>query len=195
MTVGTFRMTAEQTQTVPAMVTVPDGWSGCHQGLLTKEFGPPAGPALIGFWSVDNVYADPCQWDGALMDPSVGPTPADLANAVVAQELTDATVPDDDTLGGLPATHVQLSVPVDLDTSDCLEDQATRLGPEFRFWNGPGDSVWWIGATDAPGLIADVWAANLGDTRVVVQAAYFSDGAPAEVEEVMRIVRSITFEP
>jgi len=196
MTAGTYILTADATQTVPAIVTVPDGWSGCDKGLLAKEFGPPAGPALIGFWSVDNVYADPCHWlDGGLTDPAVGPTVADLAAGLGAQTLTDATAPDDDTLGGLPAAHVQLAVPVDLDTTACDVDPVEQNGTEFRFWNGPGDSVWWIGAMDAPGLIGDVWATDLDGTRIVVQAAYFSDADQAQVDEVLAIVRSIAFEP
>lgn len=196
MTAGTYVLDAEATQTVPATVTVPDGWSGCDGGLLGKEFGAPAGPALIGFWSVDNVYADPCGWlDGGLMDPAIGPTVADLATALGDQTLTEASDPADDTLGGLPATHVQLTVPVDLDTTTCDVDPVEQIGTEFRFWNGPGESVWWIGAQDAPGLIGDVWATDLDGTRIVVQAAYFSDADEAEVDEVMAIVRSITFEP
>lgn len=98
---GTYHLNASDTQTVPAIITITEGWNGC--GLLLKEFGD-AGPAIIGFWSVANVYADPCHWDGGLMDPPAGPTADDLAAAMVDQAITQASAPTDDTLGGNAAT-------------------------------------------------------------------------------------------
>ena len=53
---------------------------------------PPAGLA-IGFLIVDNVYADPCDLSAGEMDPPVGPTPMDLAEALVAQTGTESTDP------------------------------------------------------------------------------------------------------
>lgn len=191
---GTYRLSATDTETIPATFTVPAGWSGC--GLITKEFGPPAGPALIGFWLVENVYADPCHWDGGQMDPAVGPTAADLAAAMVDQAVTEAAAPTATTLGGHPASYVRVVVPDNVDVSDC--DAVTIR--EFRFWKGPGEertgsAVWWLGAADAAGLIGEVWAVDLDGTRVVVQAAYFSDAGTAEVHEIHQIVESISFSP
>jgi hypothetical protein len=191
---GTYSLTADATLSVPATFTLAtDGWAGC--GLIVKEFGPPAGPALIGFWSVENVYTDPCHWMGALMDPAVGPTPADLTAALASQELTDSTEPAEGTLGGLPASQVTITVPDDLDTSDCDVVETA----EFRFWKEPGEEltgsgVWWIGAKDAPGLVGEVWATDIDGVRAVVQAAHFSDADQAEVDEIHGIVDSITFE-
>lgn len=195
---GTYRLSAAQTLTAPAAftttITIASGWAGC--GLLSKDWGEGGGPSLIGFWNVENVYANPCHWNGGQMDPAVGPTAADLVTAMVDQELTVADAPTAATLGGHPASYVRLSVPEDLDVSACDRVEIA----EFRFFRGPGEeftgsSVWWLGAADAPGLIGEVWATDIEGTRVVVQAAYFSDATQAEVDEIHGIVRSITFGP
>jgi len=196
MSAGRYSLTAEQTLTIPAEITVTDGWNGC--GLIIKEFGAPGGPALIGFWVVENVYRNPCYWNGGLMDPSAGPSPDDLVTALVDQELTDADAPSTGTLGGHPASYVRLTVPDAADVSSC--DKVGSGEPEFRFWKGPGEeltgsAVWWLGAADAHGLIGEVWAADVGGNRVVVQAAHFSDADQAEVDEIHAIVESITLLP
>jgi hypothetical protein len=131
------------------------------------------------------------------MDPPAGPRATDLVNAMVDQELTDASAPSASSLGGYPAGHVLIEVPTDLDVSAC--DTAVE-DPEFRFWKGPGEeltgsAVWWVGAEDAPGLIGEVWSMDLDTTRLAFQAAYFSDAAPAEVEEIHAIVDSIALMP
>jgi hypothetical protein len=190
---GTYHVSAEQTLTVPATITITEGWNGC--GLLTKDWGPVGGPSLIGFWNVENVYTNPCHWDGALMDPPVGQTAAEFGVALVDQELTEATAPSPATLGGQPATYVRLSVPEDVDVSSCDRVEIA----EFRFFKGPGEertgsSVWWLGAGDAAGLIGEVWATDLDGVRVVVNAAYFSDAAQAEVDEIHAIIESIAFD-
>jgi len=185
---GTFSLGAAATQTVPATITIAEGWDGC--GLLIKDFGVRGGPAIIGLWSVTNVYADPCHWDGGLMDPAVGPSAEDLAAALADQALTDTSEPTDATLGGLPAMYVRLEVPADVDVTTC---NVVREA-EFRFWNGPGASVWWLGARDAPGLIGEVWILEIDGLRAVVQAAYFSDAGQAEIDEIHRTIESIRFD-
>lgn len=192
---GTYNLTAQDTFTIPATVTLAEGgWKGC--GLLTKEYGSPAGLALIGFWHVENVYSDPCHWMGTLFDPPVGPSPEDLTAALVDQELTEASTPTAAALDGNPASFVTVLVPVDLDTSNC----DAVVNGEFRFWKDIGEeltgsAVWWVGAADAPGLIGEVWAADIQDARVVVNAAYYADADQAERDEIHAIIQSITFPP
>lgn len=81
-------------------------------------------------------------------------------------------------------------MPEDAALADC--DAVNE--PEFRFWNGSGDSVWWLGAKDAAGLVGEVRAFDHAGTRVVVQAAYFSNAGEAQLDEIHRMIQSITFE-
>lgn len=186
---GTYALSAKDTQAVPAVITVTEGWAGC--GLMTKEFGEPGGLALIAFWSVENVYGDPCHWRSTLMHPAVGPGVDDLAAALVDQDVTEASTPTDDTLGGFAGKYLRLSVPLDADVTACDRVEIA----EFRFLNGPGDSVWWLGAADAPGLVGEVWILDVDAARVVIQAAYFADATQPEVDEIHGIVRSINLRP
>jgi len=188
MSSGSYAFSAIDTQTVPATIIVPSGWTGC--GLMTKEFGEPAGPGLIAFWSVANVYVNPCHWRGSLMDPAVGPAVDDLAKALVDQDVTAASAPATDAIGGFTGKYVRLSVPLDADVTACDNVEIA----EFRFLDGPGESVWWLGAADAPGLIGEVWIVDVKGARVVVQAAYYADAAQPEIDEIHRIIRSISFQ-
>ena len=174
---------------VPVAMTMTSGWKGC--GMSFKELGEPAGLMMVAFWNVENVYADPCSWKGGLFDPPVGPTVDDLVKALVDQARTEASTATDVTLDGYRGKHIRLEVPTDLDNADCDKDQIA----EFRFWNGPGESVWWLAAADAPGLIGEAWILDVDGTRVVIQGAYFSDAPPANQAEIAQIVQSIDFNP
>lgn len=183
-------MTAEATLLgFPLAITMTDGWTGC--GLHNKELGEPGGVMMIGTWVVVNVYGNPCQWRTSLPATPAGPTVDDLMKALIDQESTDATAPVDVAIDGYAGKYLRLSVPADLDTTTCDKDKIT----EFRFLNGPGDAVWWLGAAVAPGLIGDVWALDVQGTRVLVQAASFVDAGEARRDEMRQIVESIDFMP
>ncbi|HZM72181.1 MAG TPA: hypothetical protein VFC71_02295 [Candidatus Polarisedimenticolia bacterium] len=186
---GTYLWSAKDTQTVPLTITMTEGWKGC--GLAFKELGEPGGVMMIGAWDVVNVYANPCHWRDSLMDPPVGPAIDDLATALEAQELTEAEPSAEVTIDGYAGKHVRVEVPVDLDTRDCDADQI----PEFRFWDGPGGSDWYLGAGDAPGLIGEAWIMDVDGRRVVIQAASFLDAGEERRDEIHGIVESIDFLP
>ena len=185
----TYEIGSNDTQTIAVTITLNEGWDGC--GLWFKELGEPGGVMMIGFWDAVDVYANPCRWRDSLIQPSVGPSVDDLAEAMVAQDLTEADPPTDVTLDGYAGRYVRLAVPVDLDTGGCDRVQI----PEFRFLNGPGDSVWWLGAADAPGLIGELWIIDVDGRRVVVQAASFVDAGEARRDEIHGIVETIDFLP
>ena len=186
---GTYRWSATDTQTIPLTITMTEGWDGC--GLSFKELGDPGGLMMIGAWDVVNVYSNPCGWKSSLMDPPVGGSVDDLATAIDQQELTDAQPSEDVAIDGYAGEHVRLEVPVGLDTAACDADQIR----EFRFWDGPPGSDWWLGAADAPGLIGEAWIMDVDSRRVVIQAASFQDAGEARRDEIRGIVESIDFLP
>ena len=175
----------------PLAITMTDGWTGC--GLHYKELGDPGGIMMIGTWDVANVYRNPCTWKTSLPTVPVGSTVDDLVTALVDQEITDATKPSDVELDGYRGKYLRLSVPAGF-KSTCDRDVNSTV-EEFRFLNGQGDAVWWLGAGDATGIVGDVWVLDVGGKRVLIQAASFADAGEARREELKGIIGSIDFMP
>ena len=98
-----------------------------------KDRGGP-GEVAVANWIIANVYTDPCQWQGSLLSPAIGPTVDDLASALVAQKGRNATAPTDVTLGGYPAKRIEWSIPADLDRATCDEGV-------IRTWVAPGEDA------------------------------------------------------
>ncbi len=63
---------------------------------------PPRFTKSVSFWSVGNVYQDPCD-HGKLPDPPIGPTVDDLVAALDAQVNSDMAPAVDIEIGGYPA--------------------------------------------------------------------------------------------
>lgn len=129
-------------------ITVPDGWENLDGwGVIRDEDADP----LLGitFWDVDEVYAHPCQWSGPTIQP--GPTVADLAKALAAQPLRDATEPVDVEVDGYRGMQLEWSVPANIDFSKCDVN-------DFRSWTGVAGS--WGGSVRyqlAPGQADRLW--------------------------------------
>lgn len=188
---GTYLIPPAQSEiAIPLTMALTDGFDAC--GLSIKGYGDRKGLIMVAFWTVRNVYADPCKWKGGLFDPPVGPTVDDLVRAMADQRLTDASPATDVTLDGFSGKHIRVEVPRSLDTSGCDPDHGTAA---FRFWDGPANSQWYLNAVDAPGLIGEAWILDVYGSRVTVQGAYFSDAPPAIQAELHRIVESIDFYP
>lgn len=185
---GRYFLPPEMSETIaPFTIELPEGWDGC--GLFFKENPAPGGLMMVGFWSAQNVYGNSCQWRGSLPAAPTGATVDDLIAAVAAQDPGVAGPPDEIAIEGFAGKHIRFEVPSDLNTSGCdVVDVA-----EFRFWNGPGDSVWWLGAADAPGLIGEVWTLDVDGSRFDIQAASYVDAPNAVRDEIHAIVESIDF--
>ena len=167
-------------------LTIPElGWRSC--GLFYKDLAPPQGLMMVGLWAPVNAYRNPCHWKReGRFNPPIADSVDALVFAMQVQELTEAGKPTEVVIDGFPGKYLRLEVPADLDTSGC------DVG-EFRFWDGPGDSVWWVGALDAPGLIGEVWVLDVDGQRVVVQAASYVDAEERYRDEIHAIVESIDF--
>jgi hypothetical protein len=154
---GTYAVEPLRSQIlVPLTITFEtQGWKGC--GLSYKELPDPQGPMMVGFWDVQDVYRDSCHWRTTPTDSPTGRSVTDLIGAVAAQSPGEAGSPVDVTIDGFSGQYLRFEVPADVDVTDC----STVEVAEFRFWTGPGDSVWWLGASDAAGLIGEVWAIDV----------------------------------
>ncbi len=171
--------------------TMPAGWASAYS-VANKHRG---GPAEIAFgpWTIANIYADPCQWQGSLLEPAVGPTVDDLATALVAQEGRNASAPTDVTLGGRSAQRIELSVSPDLDMATC--DRGI-----IRTWVTPGENGadWPAGEEyygPRSGQLNVTYIVDLGDARLVFDTWHMPGTSAADLAELDAIIESIQIQP
>ena len=75
----------------------------------------------------------------------VGPTAADLANALAAQPVLVTSTPDPVTLGGAAGYYLEVLVPTNLDESACVDEvQLYRTGTTTMAWEQGYLARWWI---------------------------------------------------
>jgi hypothetical protein len=170
--------------------TVPAGWASRY-GIPNKDRGGP-GEIAVGNWIIGNVYSDPCQWKGALLDPPVGPTIDDLATALVAQKRRNASAPTDVTLGGYPAKRVELSIPTDLDRATCDEGV-------IRTWVAPGEDTALVNETENlgmhPGQLNVVYIVDVNGDRLVIDTWHMPGTSAADLAELDAILASMRITP
>jgi hypothetical protein len=204
LTSGTYVIPAEG-GTPGYTFTVPDGWESRFV-VLWKDRGGP-GEVAFGHWTVDNVFADPCQWEGALLDPAIGPTAADLATALEHQVGRNASAPTDVVFGGYPAKRLELSIPEDLDVTTC--DASRSFGSAgnpaptegiYRTWLAAGEAASGHNVPAVPsemlmGRVDVLYIVDVGGRRVVFDAWHLPGASAANVAELEEAVASIQIQP
>lgn len=184
---GTYRVSSEgragpdplQWSIVDFTITIPEGWIG-HTGhyLESERFG--FYPVLI-----DEIYADPCEGErGAVV--TVGLEVNDLVDALAAQPGTVTTEPVETTIGGLPATHIDIEVPDGADLSAC---HLADYGP-------PGLQLWFSDRSDKylvlmPGSTAGVNVIDVDGERQVFLTYRSADASDDDLDELQAILDSI----
>jgi hypothetical protein len=166
-------------------LTLGDGWSNyaaSEDGVLLAQhdFRPP-GLVLFGAWQIDTLYADPCQHTPA---PTVGDGVDALVAAFRATPTLHAGAPVATTVGGRPATQLDLAIPNDVDPATCVND-------EYAMWGFHGVESRYV----PPGyrdVVEKVWILEVDGTRVVLSGA-LSEGTDADVEALHAIIESIRF--
>ena len=109
----------------------------------------------------------------------VGPTGADLANAVAAQPDLVTSKPKPVTLGGASGYYLELRIPAENDGSTCGEGlQLFRTGTTTWSW-GPGLARWWV--------------LDVHGTRVVVMNLCDVSCSPKNLQTLTTMAESITF--
>jgi hypothetical protein len=128
---GTYRLARPEASATDYTISFPAGWTASDGHLFGRH--PDEDDELgLGSIVVDDIYSNSCTGDRGTVTP-VGPSSADLVAALLAQPGTDATGPIATTLGGRPATRIDLRVPRDLDLATCrLKGQGCRSGTARR---------------------------------------------------------------
>lgn len=156
------------------VLTVPAGYLPVTDGSGVRA--EETFPAVVWVWNIESVHTHPCDSSGR--PEPVGPSVADLANALAAQPLRDATAPVTVTVGGYEGLFVELSMPDDVDVDAC---------PGGRFNSWPGR--WQEGPTEVDLL----WMVDVEGQRLAFDLSYDATAGHALVDELREIVETATF--
>jgi hypothetical protein len=155
------------------------GW--IYKGMPGAETPQDEAIAWVPFWGrIDYVYGDPCAHTEA--DPPIGPTAADLANALSTLPGTNlVSGPSDVTVAGLPAKHVVITIREDI---ACAAE-------DFWLWGNTDH-----GSRYASGLgnTIRVWIVEVEGARFMVESEALDGARPSLEREIDQIIDSIQFE-
>jgi hypothetical protein len=192
LSAGTYYIPAGPITPARLTVTVPAGWS-TDGGFIARGTakGPGEDPVfyfrnrdVVVPWIVTHVYDDICR-NRKLV--SAGSTAAQLATVLKAQTGRAVSTPTNVTLGGFPATRMEMTVPANLDVTTC-DDKI------IRFWPDPGPDEGGGLCCTAPGSTDVVYVVDVPGKPFVVVATHQATSTAAEVAELDAIVASIVIE-
>ncbi len=130
-----------------------------------------------------------------LLDPPVGPSVDDLANALAKQPLRNGTTPIPVTLAGFSGKFLELTVPASVDLGTCSKVAGASASTPGAFvtWVGPaGDDY---NGLAAPGSHDRVWILDVDGVRLVLDATDYASATSEDKAELQSIIDSIHIEP
>jgi hypothetical protein len=180
---GTYSIPRSEWSRLDFSVRFPEGWTVQYGHVYLKH---PDTDDELGFYAVipDTIYADACAGsEGELM--TVGPSGEDLVAALLRQRGPIASEPVETTLGGYPATRIDLTVPERFDLTPCnLKDVG------FQVWfSHPADKYFVL----LPDVTMSVYIVDVDGERQVV-LANGSATSDEELRELHAILQSIQIE-
>jgi hypothetical protein len=177
---GTYRIPRSEWSVADFSVTVPEGWTAQYGQCCLKH---PDAPDELSFYAVvvDKIYADACEGDDDFME--VGPSVDDLTAALLQQPGPTASGPFDTTLGGYPASRIDLTVPKDFDLNACnLEGAGLQI-----WYSAPADKYFVL----LPDGIASVYIVDVKGLRQVFLSQYRSATSDEDLQELQTVLDSI----
>jgi hypothetical protein len=165
-------------------VMLPDDWES-RDGFVIKGDDDAEPPTFMRLGSsvVANIYSEPCQ--DRLLDPPLGSTVDDLADAFADAWGTNATTPTEVTLDGFAGKQMVLTVPADVDFADCVAER-------YMAWRDSGGGDRWY---QGPGQIQESWIVDVDGERLLIEASYFPGLSPENRAELQQVIDSIQIEP
>ena len=173
---GPYVVSVEDAPAAPVLpvLTVPEGYSAIEDGIGVISANDER---FVWVWNIELVDTHPCD---ALGHPAaVGPSTADLANALASQPLRDGTEPVPVSIGNYDGYYVEVSIPDDIDIAECH-------GGQFDSWPGRAQ-------TGGAGQVDMLWILDVEGQRITFDASYAASASPAEVQELEDMVSSATF--
>jgi hypothetical protein len=171
------------TQATHFVVTVPAGWANVDP-FIAK--GDAAGEVGLTTWVVSRVYTDSCRHTtDTLVD--VGTSPAKLVSTLVGLKSRVVSTPTDVTIGGFPAKRLEMSVPVGLDMSTCLNGA-------IKDWPDGTDESGGL-CCGGPGFVDVVYVVDINGKALAVVARHLPGSSQQDLGELQAIVDSIHIDP
>ena len=183
---GTYLLPRSVWSVADHTVTFPAGWTVQYGHAFARHHDQKD---EFGFYAVvvDEIYADACRGErGDVV--TVGPRVRELVDALLRQPGTAKRGPVHTTLGGYPATRIDLSVPPRLRRRSCF------LGP------GTGVQVWYSEPTGKyfvllPDAVARVYVVDVHGERQVFLAQVGDATSATDRAELQAVLDSIRISP
>jgi len=183
---GTYRIPSSEWSSADYTVTLPEGWTVQYGHLFLKDSDNPDG---FGFDAVDpdEIYADACEGSNGQLE-EVGPGVDDLATALLQQAGPKARGPIATTLGGYPATRIDLAVPDGFDLKTCnVKDVGLQI-----WYSVPADKYFVL----LPDGIMSVYIVDVdGQRQTFVTGPRGPATSDEDARELQAILDSIRIEP
>lgn len=178
---GTYRLWPRTQLSVT--LEVPDGWDSYERWAINVP-GTSPGSMGLAFWNPVNLYNDPLSSARGPMEPPVGPTVDDFAQALAAHPGWEAEPPRPITVDGFDGLIVQMTIPSVPEIAVC---------EEFALWYDVADRR--SHCVREPGAVLDVYVVDVRGERVVFTAQYDPGAPPDQVAALQRAVESVRFDP
>jgi hypothetical protein len=181
---GTHRIQRSEWSVADFTVTFPEGWTVQYGHVYAKH---PDEDDELGVYAVvvDAIYADACEGtNGELVE--VGPSVDDLATALLKQAGPLASQPVETTLGGYPATRIDLTLPEGFDLKAC-----NLKGIGLQIWYSAPADKYFVLLRDG---IASVYIVDVDGQRQVFLTHHRSATSNEDVRELHTILDKIHIE-
>ncbi len=180
---GTYRIEPSESSVAGVTLTLPDGWEAPYGLPYAIKHSEEDQELFFYFVTVDRIFSDPCV---GVEGGEIGPSVDDLVMALVEQPLTETSEPIDTTLGGLPATRIDLTVPAGFDTSECN----ALFG--LQIWYSQSVDNYFVLLEDGT---ASVYVLDVNGERQVFLTQYRAATRAEDIAEMQAIIDSIKIDP
>lgn len=179
---GRYRIPRSEWSAADFTVAFPEGWT-VQYGHVYHQNDQKGETAEFYAIDLDEIFTDSCHGDG--IPQALGPGVDDLVTALLEQKGSLASEPVETTLGGHPATRVDLNVPKRLDLADCRLALDGVLGLQL-WYSAPADKYFVL----RPMTTASIYILDVDGERQVFLTQQFSP-TPGERAEVQAVLDSI----
>jgi hypothetical protein len=163
-------------------IDVVDGYGAFDGAAVLTDGGSVSTLAISAVW------ADPCQWQGSLLDRSAMASTDAVVAALASQAGLRVSTPTAVTVGGFDATYMERRVPARIDTDTC--DRGDN-GGEFRVYRSPefGERILQSGDRQL------LWIVDVDGVPLVIDATHNPVASEEVRAEQLQMVESIQIEP